>query len=827
MGTQFEGAETTLSFGYWVRRQRKALDLTQKELARQAYCSVATIKKIETDQRRPSQPLAEMLAGCLSVPEGERETFVQAARGNRAPDALAPSRKPVRSAAQHNLPPADTAFVGRARELSAIGELLENGNTRLLTLAGPGGVGKTKLAVQAAHLCVDTYQDGVWFVPLAGVGDVEYLPAAIAEVLGLQFAGRLEPAVQFRNYLHDKEVLLALDNFEQLLPGGLELLLDLLQHAPGVTLLVTSRERLNVQPETVLSLHGLPLEEGTRLFRRRVGEADALIQLPLDVQASAERVCRLVDGLPLGIEMAAAWTRLIAPDELASELAGDLDLLVAASRDTPERHRSMRGVFEASWRRLAEDEQDVLRRLSVFRGGFTLEAADQVAGATMRSVADLLDRSLVQRMTPGRLGLHELIRHYAAEQLARDPQLERATRERHSTFYAAFLGRIKDQTVHGYEDTWLEDIEAEMDNIRSAWAWATDNGRPLILLPAAEILSVFYDVRGRLWEGRAMLESVQRSLEQSAGERVPAHDLDLLMAIVLDRQGLFASRLGEPGEARTLTERALTLFDRLDAPDERAAALNNLSNQNLYVRNLDDALARATEAHELFESVGSLWGMAVSLNLRGLSMAGLGEPEQARSVLEQALSYWYRLGNEQGVGRCLLHLGFTICALGDYAESRRIQQGALTQLRAIRDTSFIPVSLTHLGYAHYFLGDYATAGEMVSEGLQESMRFQLLPWAVYALSGLGLVAARQGEPEKAVTLLTFTTQHPLLLGAFTLGEPERVLEELSAELPEDTFARARERGQTRDVERITRMLEEDLRGRPQDQSLDVLEDQPR
>jgi tetratricopeptide (TPR) repeat protein len=149
--------------------------------------------------------------------------------------------------------------------------------------------------------------------------------------------------------------------------------------------------------------------------------------------------------------------------------------------------------------------------------------------------------------------------------------------------------------------------------------------------------------------------------------------------------------------------------------------------------------------------------MAVSLNLRGLSLPGLGEPEQARSVLEQSLSYWYGLDGEQGVGRCLLHLGFTICALGEYAESRRIQQEALIRLKAIRDTSFIPVSLTHQGYTSYFLGDYATAGEMCLEALQESMRYQLLPWAVYALSGLGLVAARQREPEKAVTLLTLTT----------------------------------------------------------------------
>jgi predicted ATPase/DNA-binding XRE family transcriptional regulator len=805
MGTRLDRADTTLSFGYWVRRQRRALDLTQKELAGRAYCSVATIKKIETDQRRPSRSLAETLADCLSVPDVERETFLAAARGERAPDALALSDKPLQDDAEHNLPPSDASFVGRAEALSTISELLESPNSRLLTLVGPGGVGKTKLAVQAARLRVGAHRDGVWFVPLAGVGDAAYLPVAVAEVLGLQFAGRLEPVVQLRRFLRDREALLVLDNFEQLLPGGLGLVLDLLQ-TPGITLLVTSRERLNVEQETVLSLQGLGLEEGTRLFRQRMKEADAL-RLPPDVRASAERVCALVDGLPLGIEMAAAWTRLMSPEELASELAGDLDLLVAASRDAPERHRSMRAVFEASWRRLAENERDVLQKLSVFRGGFTLQAAQRVAGASMRSMADLVDRSLVQRRTPGRLGLHELIRHYAAERLTRDPEVERAARDRHSTYYAAFLGGIKVQTTEGFRGTWLEDIEAEMDNIRAAWAWATENGRAVVLLPAAEILSIFYDVRGRLWEGRAMMESAQRSLERSSGEPMPEHDRELLMAIVLDRQGLFASRLGEPDRARALTESALALFDRLDAPRERATALNNLSNQNLYVRNLEEALRRATEAHELFESVGSLWGMGVSQNLRGLSLAALGEPEQARSVLERALSYWNRLGNEQGVGRCLLHLGFAICALGDYAEAHRIQREALMRLEAIKDTSFIPVSLTHLGYAHYFLGDHATAGERFSEALRESMRYQLLPWAIYALSGLGLVAARQEKTEKAVTLLTFAKEHPLLLDAFTLGEPERVLERLSNELPPGAFARAEERGQTRNVEQITLTLD--------------------
>ncbi|MGF1472562.1 MAG: tetratricopeptide repeat protein, partial [Rubrobacteraceae bacterium] len=724
---------------------------------------------------------------------------------------LALSREPVQEAVKHNLPPPDASFVGRDTELSTIGGLLENPNTRLLMLAGPGGVGKTKLAVQAAHRRVSEYEDGVWFVSLVGVDNVEHLPAAIAKTLGLHFAGGLEPAVQLRNYLRDRETVLLLDNFEQLLPGGLDLILDLLQHAPGVALLVTSRERLNVQPETVLSLEGLSLEEGTRLFRQRMREADALMRLPPDVRSAAERVCRLVGGLPLGIEMAAAWTRLISPGELASDLAEDLDLLVAASRDMPERHRSMRAVFEASWQRLEDEEQDVLQRLSVFRGGFTREAAVQVAGATLSSLAGLVDRSLVQRRDPDRLGLHELVRQYAAEKLSLGPEDERATRERHSKYYAAFLGKIKDPFKYGGSgtNTWLEDIEAEIDNVRAAWTWATNNDRPHILLSAVQILSQFYGIRGRFREGRAMLEDAQRSLERLSGdEQVPERDRELLMAIMLDKQGLFASRLGELERARELSNSALALFDRADAPKERAVALNNLSNQSLYAQDFEAALAQATEAYEVFESSGSLWGMAVSLSLRGLSLACLGKLEEACSTLEQSVSCMERLNYEQGAGRCLLHLGFAVCALGDYEESRRIQEEALRRLRAVKDASFTPMSLVHLGYAHYFIGDYAAAGNKFSEALQESLRYQLRPWTVYALSGLGLVAARQGQPEKAVTLLTFAIEHPLSINALTFGEPERVLEELSDELPDDTFARARERGRTQDIERITAQLEE-------------------
>jgi predicted ATPase len=382
----------------------------------------------------------------------------------------------------HNLPPQTTPFVGRETELARIANYLETPDCRLLTLVGLGGVGKTRLALQAAAANLALFQDGVFFVSLTAVDSPEALVAHLAGALNFSPGGPLDPKAQLLNYLRSKEVLLALDNFEQLLSvpaggkqGGADWVIEILRAAPRVKVLTTSRERLNLQEEWVLEVGGLeyPQEdwimdsERSSLFQPSnppVFQSSSLptlqpsnsysaialfIQLARRVQpdftlsdanqAEVIRLCRLLQGMPLGLELATTWLPVLSCTEIVAEIERDLDFLATSVRNVPDRHRSMRAVFESSWSLLSEPERNVLKRLSVFQGGFRREAALQVAGASLPLLLGLLNKSFVRRDATGRYDMHELIRQYAADKLAQSPLEKEQTKDQHCAYYAEFM----------------------------------------------------------------------------------------------------------------------------------------------------------------------------------------------------------------------------------------------------------------------------------------------------------------------------------------------------------------------------------------------------
>src|SRR4051794_34428737 len=349
-------------------------------------------------------------------------------------------------AGMKNLPLPRTSFVGRASELEAIDRLLENPDCRLLTLVGPGGAGKTRLALEAAARRVDRYQHGVHFVPLASVSSPDFLAPALAE--SIQFAvdgahSGFSAQEQLLDYLSERCTLLVLDNFEHLVEGS-GLLSELVDRAPHVELLTTSRERLNVQSEWVLDVEGLGVAENgngnasaVRLFVERAKQV--VPGFAVDDAAEVLRICRLVDGMPLGIELAASWVSVLSCTEIADEIEGSIDFLATSKRDVPERHRSLRAAIDQSWRLLTDEQRGAFSRLSVFRGSFDRAAAIAVTGADLRLLSELVAKSLLRRPDFGRFELHELLRQYAAEQLTASPGEEAAARERHAGHYAAML----------------------------------------------------------------------------------------------------------------------------------------------------------------------------------------------------------------------------------------------------------------------------------------------------------------------------------------------------------------------------------------------------
>ncbi|RME64963.1 MAG: hypothetical protein D6790_02480, partial [Caldilineae bacterium] len=548
----------------------------------------------------------EILSAELGVePEEETQALYTALRERRS--LPAPGARPSTPGAprQDNLPAAATAFLGREAERNLIRQHLANPACRLLSLVGPGGVGKSRLALEAAAEQRGRFLHGVWWVPLAALTDAADLPRAVAAALGLEFDAAAPPLEQLTAYLAQRDLLLVLDNYEQFLDtGDLSLIQAILSRAPGVKLLVTSRERLNAQAEWLLELFGLPtpgvdqplasspaaalfLERAARL-RPDVAANDA------DAQAVA-RICRLVSGLPLALELAAAWVRVLPLPVIADQLERDLALLAVSARDLPPRHRSMEAVLDSAWTLLLPARRDVLRRLAVFQGGAPLAGAQAVAHASLPALAALVDKSFLFLDEHGRYRRHPLVRQYTRTRLAQDPAEEAETRDRHAGFYAAFLEEAHRRLSGPEQIPALQAIQLEMDNIRVAWRWAVHRGRWDLVAAMLDGLERFYDERSlhleawelftwavdrleaagppgdqqRLWVrlGLALgthgyrlsrYEAARRRLEQAA---VPARQEGWRreLAGILHMQALLRDDAGDYAGATALLEEALTV----------------------------------------------------------------------------------------------------------------------------------------------------------------------------------------------------------------------------------------------------------------------------
>ena len=400
----------------------------------------------------------------------------------------------------HNLPPQLTPLIGRAQELAQIATYLNHPAAQLLTFVGPGGIGKTRLAVHVAESSIDPetnldtpFSDGVFFIPLADAslsGDDARgaLFQTIADTLGVELKGALPAQAQLLNHLREKNILLILDNFEQFISEA-RALSDLLRYTPHTRVIVTSRVRLNLRHEYLLEiggleypvLRGLPLEalldySGVSLFVQCAKRTLSHFELTPENGMDVARICELVEGAPLGIELAASWLRMLSPQEIAREIEASMDFLVTAAQDAPERHRSLRAVFEYSWNLLSPREQEIFRSLAVFRGGFDRDAAAYVVGASLPVLAGLVDKSLLRRSAAGRYAIHELLHSYANEKLAEEKDNERV-HDAHCRYFAELLARHQTQLQSEDVTSALSALGAERENVRAAWNWAVSHRR--------------------------------------------------------------------------------------------------------------------------------------------------------------------------------------------------------------------------------------------------------------------------------------------------------------------------------------------------------------
>jgi predicted ATPase/DNA-binding SARP family transcriptional activator len=656
---------------------------------------------------------------------------------------------PVHIPPRHNLPPPPGPLVGREKELSDLAELLSGPHGRMVTLVGPGGIGKTRLALQVAAGQRGTVAHGVYFVPLSATRTIEAVILAIGDALGVEFYGREAPREQLLAHLREKELFLVLDSMEHLLETT-DLLADILQQAPGVVLLVTSRERLNLREEWVYTLRGLACPSSRNETSAEHGAmvlfAQSAHRVAHDFDPEAEarciaEICQMVEGLPLAIELAAAWVSTWRCEEIAAAIARNLDILVSTLTNIPDRHRSIRATFAHSWELLTPAEQDLFSKLAVFRGGFQSEAVQHVARAGPERLATLVSKSMLRRESTGRYQLHELLRQYAAEHLAASGS-EGPTEEHHGVYYCGFV-RDREQGLQGLEQkTALAEIAAEIENVRTAWQWATTGAREAEIGAALGGLDLFYEHQSWYHEGHEAFAQAAAGLQTHGQAGRVLHQ-------VLVRQARFAQRLGQNEPARDLLTRCLEFFHTTDDHREEALALNLLAEVYIDRGSYAQAEGFLKQALELCQKEGNTYLHAWAVINLGDVTALQGNFDAARSYCAQGLALGQASGTPLRIASALSSLGRTAAIQGDYGEADNLFGESLRIYREFGHRRGIAGCLNNLGSLAYVAGDYAQARRLRLETLALCQEIGFRWGVANTLKSLGDIARQMGRPAEA------------------------------------------------------------------------------
>ena len=818
--------DSPIFFNDWIKRRRKALDLTQNELARRAGCSVFALRKIESGERRPSKQLAELLAASLDISPEETQTFIKAARGEVSLDRLQapsldlfqetiPDTQPDASASY--IPVQPTPLVGRKSELAAMQKLFVDPSCHLLTLTGMGGIGKTRLAIEFAANQRAAFPGGVFYVSLAPVTAPEAIVPAIADILGCSFSGPVEPKEQLIHFIQNQFenlVLLILDNLEHLLiqpsgnvnSGAAVLVSELLQRLPKIKILATSRERLNLRGEWTYELYGLPVpaieyagdlggNNAVTLFINSARRSKADFEIGTQEQPSVIQICHLLDGIPLAIELAAAWVGVLSCEEIAQEIDANIDFLATSMRDIPERHRSIRASFDHSWKLLSDEEQQTLSQLSVFQGGFDRFGADQVAGASLSLLASLSAKSLIRYLENGRYDLHEVIRQYALAYLGANSKTNE-TPKRHSNYFLKFVADREQALKSASQQEALREFTDEMDNIRAAWAYAIKHEMFVPIGNAIRSLGWFFEASGLLDDGIDQFAMLVHAFDGKPQNEVSYK----VLGLALMQQGLLYFRKGWFAHARNLYKKSIEFLRRinnqclltdsfvfygiilhLDGEYEHARsmmqeglacaqaggdrwfeayAIYNLG----YVDSLQGRYAKGYEKMmaglETWRTLGDPHSISLGLNFLVTTLISLERYEEAKSNMVESIRLCEISKNRWGMGTAYRYYGLATMAQGNYLEAQELFRKSLDIFGDYVIGWDIALSLNYLGDAMRLSGSLTEARKYYLNALQLAVESKALPIVMDLILGLTELMTNKAEIKTGLMLSYFVLDNP-------------------------------------------------------------------
>jgi predicted ATPase/class 3 adenylate cyclase len=731
------------------------------------------------------------------------------------PDLDTGTLPPIQSLSNrpHNLPAQTTPFIGRTRELQTIAKLLDNPGCRLVSLVGPGGIGKTRLALQAGAERTGSFLHGVYFVPLDDltVVSVQFLVFSICDAIRFTLHGKQDPKVQLLHYLHGKHMLIIMDNFEHLVEES-TLLTEIFGHTPTVKFLVTSRERLNLPGEFPIEVSGLDCPDAPddpefdryasiQIFLQSAQRVDpGFAMSPADMPAICS-ICKRVEGIPLGIELAASWVRALSCKEIDQEINKGMDFLTSTLRDVPERHRSLRSVFNYSWDLLAKKEKQLCQRLSIFEGGFTTQAAAAIARASLSDLASLADKSLLRRYMNGRYEVQKILRQYAREKIVSHAEEFEKTKKLHAHYFADVLHDQHTSLASEKQVRLFQDITTDIENIRTALQWAIEHCDIPALMKMSDTMVVFFERKGWYTEGQQLFSKIVHALYKKPdamaskemqlsrskavffqgrllrrlgnyeeAEKCFARSLATLrtmnetrsVSAILLQQSIIAMRKGNLEHAEQLSVQARDLSIENDDDSNHAQALTNLGVIAYYKGDLKLCRQMHEQALAIRKKRGHMRSIAAALNNLANITHALGDRTEARRLFEQSLAIHNQINDQSGLTITYGNIALIYQELGETEKARNYFNLSLDIARQIGDPEGLVNSLLSLGNFHVVQKELQHAARIYHEALEVALRLNAMPRILASLDGIASLLIAREDYETGATVYLFLREQPRL-----------------------------------------------------------------